>query len=45
MESANSRTPEGQNMAFTNPWGFSKLILYSYAPSAGFISGTKCQLS
>lgn len=30
------------NIAFTNPWGPRKLVLCSFAPSAGFISGTKC---
>lgn len=33
------------NIAFTNPWGPRKLVLCSFAPSAGFISGTKCQVS
>lgn len=30
------------NIAFTNPWGPRKLVLCSFAPSVGFISGTKC---
>lgn len=33
------------NIAFTIPWGPRKLVLCSFAPSAGFISGTKCQVS
>lgn len=33
------------NIACTNPWGFRKLVLCSYAPSAGFILGAKCQVS